>query len=205
MSNIKILKIALFVTIAILIVSVLIGIVTRNSFIDNLEQREYMNGNYEIQIAPDLNNVYYSGNVDNVNDIEEISDVIIKAKVKSNVDRNYNSGMTITNVDVLEIYKGEIGTEEIYIIEPICYLSEPGFISSVMGYYWMNDNDEYILFLDKCEDVHLGGYDDIYIFTTIQYSKFNLSIPDDMKNAQVQYPIYDKLYEEIKQGYMRGD
>ncbi len=201
MSNKKILKIVLFVTIAVLFASVIIGIITRNSFIDNLEQRKYMNGSYEIQIAPDLNNVYYSGYVDNIDDIEEISDVIIRAKVKSNTDRKYNSGMTITNLDVLEIYKGEIETEDIYIIEPICYLNEAGFISSIMGYYWMNDNDEYILFLDKHKDAHLGDYDDIYIFTTIQYSKFNLSVPDDMKNAQVQYPIYDKLYEEIKQEY----
>ncbi|MBO5425229.1 MAG: hypothetical protein J6A25_06930 [Lachnospiraceae bacterium] len=194
-------KISMAFVCIVLIVVFCLSFAVRKSFINDLEQRQYMNNNYPVEHHADLNGAYYSGDIREVSTLEEISDVIVRVSVNKEIPRNYNMEMTITNVDVLEIYKGNIATEDIYVAEPICYVNEGDFVGAMIGYYWMEEETEYILFLNRVQDVHLGEYDDIYINSTLMYSKYNTKEPNDLDTVPGGHYFYDELWKKVMAVY----
>ncbi len=55
--------------------------------------------------------------------LEKQAEVIVRVRVNKDERREFNMNLTITNVEVMEVYKGDVEEENIYVIEPIFFLS----------------------------------------------------------------------------------
>lgn len=203
MNNKTVLKIAAITGVIITVATIVVAIVTKLSFVNNVDQRIYMNGNYRVSLMPDLNEVFLDNQIKNMENLEEVSDVIVRVKVDLEEERKFNSDMTITNVKIVEVYKGNVEEDDIYIIEPVYYFTSGDYIISTQGYYWMNDEDEYILFLEKVKDAHFGEQEYIYLPTTTLYSKYNMNKADDLEHAAKGHKIYQEIYEAVCEKYVK--
>lgn len=198
MINKKLLKILFAVCGLSILVCIVVGIFTRKSYVDDIEQRQYMNGGYRIESIPlGSDDVYEDERIRSFEELENQAEVIVRVRVNKDERREFNMNLTITNVEVVEVYKGDVEEENIYVIEPIYYYSEGDYIFSQL-YYWMNEEDEYILYLDKIKDMHLGKQEYIYNPTTLHLSKYNTDKDDDIVNT----PGYYYRYYEFRQNVM---
>lgn len=196
----------LFFIIFILTTCVIIGIIVRNSFQNDVSPRMYIdNPRYKVNIVSNFNNCYILPEaVEDLNDLESPSDVIVKIKVNSNNERYMHSMQTVTEANVMEIYKGNIEDEKIYILEPVCYFNEGDFVISTDGYYWLREDEEYIMFLKKYEDIHIGKAKYIYMPVCATYGQFCLSkeFNDEILELDIEnQDKHDKLMHDIIEKY----
>ena len=201
MSTKLVLRLAFSSCILTFIFSICVGIITKKSYVDNLDQRKYMIDDYIIHRIVAIDEEYYCGDITEISDIEDISDTIVKVRIDSNNDRIYKKNNTLTLADIVEVYKGDIDTESIYIIEPIYYFQAGDCIMCYEGYYWMYDEDEYILFLNKQKDPNLCEHDDVFVLTTTNYSKYNITTDTKTDNSQKYSTIYNELYKSVLEKY----
>lgn len=194
-------KILLGMSSVVLILTIIIGIFTRQSFVDNVSQEPYIdNEDVNVMITHEYNDVYKDYMVKTISDIEDLSDIIVKVSVDNNDLRNYFCDMTISKVKVEYVYKGNINENKINIIEPIYYTPEGDFAMSTDGYYWMRSGNEYILFIDELNDIGIGDDNKIYIPTTSLFSKYNINNTDDLAENAEGYNIrYYIMYKEFWQ------
>lgn len=189
------------VSTGILIITIIIGIITRQSFEDNISQKPYIdNDEIKVMITHEYNDVYKDYMIKTLSDVESLSDVIVKVSVDESSARDYFSDMTISRVKVEKVYKGDISENEINVIEPIYYWYNDveGFIMSMDGYYWMRQENEYILFMNELDDLCIGEDDKIYIPTTSLFSKYNVNCSDDLaENAEGYNKLYYKMYKDF--------
>lgn len=189
------------VSTGILIITIIIGIITRQSFEDNISQKSYIdNDEFQVMIIHEYNDVYKDYMMKTLSDVEAYSDVIVKVSVDESSTRDYFSDMTISRVNVEKVYKGDISESEINIIEPIYVFSseEKDFIMSMDGYYWMRQGNEYILFMNELDDLCIGEDDKIYIPTTSLFSKYNVNCSDDLAEDTEGYnKLYYKMYKDF--------
>lgn len=182
----------------ILIIAIAVGLITRFSYVDDLSQMEYMdNDEKRTELIAELNGVYIDDKIDSIEDLVETADVIVKVTVSPDYDRVYNTDMTISYVDIIDIYKGDIEGKTASVIEPIFYFADGDYIASINGYSWMKEEEEYILFLTKLKDAHLGNDEYIYIPTTARYSKYSINSPDDLTKSILGYSKYISLRDEV--------
>lgn len=195
----------LFFIIFMLTTCVIIGIIVRHSFHNDVSPRMYIdNPRYKVRISSSApNNCYILPEaVEDLNDLESPSEVIVKIKVNSNNERYMHSMQTVTEANVMEIYKGDIEDEKIYILEPVCYFKEGDFVISTDGYYWLREDEEYIMFLKKYEDIHIGKAKYIYIPVCAAYGQFCLSkeFNDEISELDIEtQERIDKVRHELWQ------
>lgn len=112
--------------------------------------------------------VVIDAKVDGYDSLEEIEDkvsIIVKAKkvsenpsmIRKNGEENIRFTGTIGNVEILEIYKNTSGkdlkiSDEIPILENEAYNKAKNVVYHVAGYRKMEQDKEYMLFLDYSED-----------------------------------------------------
>lgn len=178
------------------------GIQTKKSFINNVDVRNTLSEkNIKVQISsyePDITNSFIdTDDISSLSDLITESPIIVKVKVKKNMKRELYYFCSTTYVDVLEVYEGSMDNNTtISVFEPIFTfnMENQPYIYSLDGYNYMNEEDEYILFLRKLKDIHYSRYDNIYIPTTTIYSKYNVN--DDIKLDAISTPdaiVYDTL------------
>lgn len=202
----------LFVIFFILIICIIMGIYVRHSFQNDVSPRMYIdNPRYKANITTNFNNCYIlPEEIKDLDALENASDVIVKIKVNSENKRYMHSMQTVTEADVMEIYKGDIEDEKIYILEPICYFKEGDYVMSTDGYYWLREDEEYIMFLKRYEDIHVGKAKYIYLPACVAYGQFCLSkeINDEFSELDkdmVNRDNYDKLLHDIIEKYCKGE
>lgn len=163
---------------------VIVGIMTRNSYINNVDISNYSEkDNVYLEITDHTEDV--TKDFKNLNEIKTLKDleantpIIAKVKVNPNSKRDQYYLTTLTNVQVLDVYKGSIPYKNIDIFEPISGMSledpKEDFISSLDGYNLMNDGKEYIVFLKELKDVNYSENKTVYMPTTTILSKYEVS------------------------------
>lgn len=156
-----------------------VGALIKKSYVDDTSVRDYIdNEQLEVFLVEDFNNTFEADeNVKNLDMLEERSDCIVRVRVNPDCERYLYSDMSVSRAEVLENYKGSTD-EYIYVIEPVgVHKSEEGMsIQSFDNYQWMRDGEEYILFLDKYKDKHVGR--DEYIYLPVSASKGQYCITD---------------------------
>lgn len=180
-----------------LVVILGIGIKTKKSIVNDTDLYKYLENeelkveNYEY-ITNSEHDVYKSyQDIEKLSEMEKISEVIVKVSVDNEGKRLIYDGCVLTDCKVEEVYKGKIKNNTIAVFEPVeCNYND--IISCANGYNLMNDKDEYILFLTPVEGKVFESESDIYVLTTIVYSKYDVSIED-------KATIFDEdlLYGEI--------
>lgn len=186
----------------ILVGTITIGLLTRFSFHDNLSQENYINNtDLNIEIIPELNGAFQDDKINNLDDLISSADIIIKASVPPNTPRENKTDMTISTLTVKQVYKGNLKSDTLSVMEPIYYFSDGDYIASIDGYYWMQYETDYILFLTELKDAHWGNDKNIYLPTTTRYSKYNIANADDIKNTIPGYSDYIKLRDDVLNEY----
>lgn len=200
----------LFFVIFILIICAVIGIIVRHSFQNDLSPCMYIdNPRYKARIDYDMNNCYILPEaVEDLDDLESPSDVIVKIKVNSENERYMHTGQTVTEANIMEIYKGDIEAEKIYILEPIYYFKAGDRVCSTEGYYWLREDEEYIMFLKRYEDIHVGKAKYIYIPVCAAYGQFCLSKEFNDEFSELDIHMLnqdkrDKLMREVIEKYKK--
>ncbi|WP_339228941.1 hypothetical protein [Aeribacillus sp. FSL K6-2833] len=192
----------IFIPIIMIIFMVVIGILTRNSYINDVDVNKYFNDkelNYTIsKYEEDITKVFTKfESLKNLDELEKESPIIVKAKVDSKSPRIRYYLTTLTTVKVLNVYKGKISNDFISVFEPIDIIDavdSAGTVNSVDGYNWMDKEKEYILFLRPLKDSHYSDDSVVYLPTTtvlskyqIDESKVSLLDEDKMLNGSLKY------------------
>jgi hypothetical protein len=174
------------------------ALVTRGSFVDDISQKSYIDSDEkEIKENLDLNDAFKFRDVDYLSELIESADAIVKVKVNADSERNFFADNTISEVSVMDVYKGNIEDESISVIEPVYYWAEGDVILATEGYYWMREGQEYILFLQELEDAHLGNHKMIYLPTSTKFSKYNIKEADDLETSSNRYVLYSRMREQV--------
>lgn len=183
----------IYITMALILFCIccVVGVLTKKSYVDDTSVRDYIdNEQLELFVVEDFNNEFEDDeNVKNLDMLTERSDYIVRVRVNSDCERYLHSEMSVSRVEVLENYKGSTD-EYIYVLEPIgVFKFEEGMrIQSVDNYYWMRDGEEYILFLDKYKDKHIGR--DKYIYMPISASRGQYCITDKANPHPFDTPLF---------------
>ena len=190
-------RIAFVFFIGITISGILFGYITKCSYKDDLDMTPFVEKYDELcdesSVQDDPNNCFLDEQITDVESLVSLSDVCVKVKVEDK-KRIYNAGMTLTSVRVLGCYKGEC-EDVIEIAEPVYvlrYLS-PVRVYSILGYRWMEEGMEYILFLRKLKNVALSKNEYIYLPSTAMLSKYCV----DSSYLDNTSQKYHKLKEEV--------
>lgn len=121
-------------------------------------------------------------------ELQEESDII--AIVTPTGDSVILGDSVITKVKVDNILKGEC-EEYLNIIEPVSLFYENveegnlSYVSSINGYNFMNQNKEYIVLLNKANNVDYS--DELYVYHNVYLGKFPKAYKD------ISYKIYDDI------------
>ena len=148
-------------------------------------------------------------------ELVDVSNLIIRAKVlsgKVNVeDTPEVGGYTITKLQVLETFKGDVVPNEIVTITEYYYQDKDG-IWTYENYLPANENQEYILFLMK--DDTDSDWSGMYYPTDLERGKFplkslildNLDSIDSLSHADLEIwkdpdNEYRELYKQVIEKY----
>ena len=121
-------------------------------------------------------------------ELQEESDII--AIVTPTGDSVILGDSVITKVKVDNILKGEC-EEYLNIIEPVSLFYENveegnlSYVSSINGYNFMKQNKEYIVLLNKANNVDYS--DELYVYHNVYLGKFPKAYKD------ISYKIYDDI------------
>lgn len=197
----------LLVIIFILFLSVYMAVKTKLSYINDVDINKCINEiNTKLYISSyeeDITEVFtLNESVIEVSDLENISPIIVKVKVNPIKERRRFYLCTLTNVEVIEVYNGEVDENNIDIFEPIdiSINKENGeiIVDSLDGYNWMKESKEYILFLRPLKDSNYSNNESVYLPTTTLLSKYEIS-NNKAENLNINELVnyYDIRNEEI--------
>lgn len=199
----KIYFLFLFIT---LLITIVFGIITKNSFKGNIYFKELLSednlDDYQVQVYPV--NEYFDNNITDIHDLEKKSDLIAKVQVQEN--RKLFLQSTKTKVKIICKYYGSDDYKEgsiIYIEEPSVFLKLDSLTYDVTyGYQIMEDNKEYIVFLKNLEKVDNYKYknDEKYTFIPVStlYAKYPLEKEDVKVIEQSKVEQGECKYGDIK-------
>lgn len=135
-----------------LIICIALGILTRNSYLNNVDVKRLPDkiSRYRIALEEDggwLSEIYFDNNIRSLSQLKEKADVIVK--VKPLKERKLLNQALLTKVQILEIYKNDNlkKGENIYIYEPTFLGNDEVYMPD--GYIMQLDDQEYIFFLKK--------------------------------------------------------
>ncbi|WP_129595701.1 hypothetical protein [Anaerophilus nitritogenes] len=157
-----------------------IGILTRQSFYTDVDAKHLFKEieDFKIDLAENspLSKIYFEDNIDNLAQLKEKADLIVKVSVTDN--RKIFNLALLSNVNVLDIYKGKNIKENdnIYIYEPFSLGINTCEIEN--GYIPIKKDEEYIFFLKHLKipnGYKYKGKEKItYIPVSTIFSKYNL-------------------------------
>ena len=174
-------KIYFVAMLCIVVLCLVLGIATRNSYIGyssfaQMEEEENLQG-YPVQISDAGEYGEFAAPIDHYSSLEEASDLIAKVSA-TNERKMFPYTATKTKVIVEEVWKGdaEIG-QPVFIYEPVNFsYSVSKTYHSTGGYQIMEEGKEYYVFLQKLKTAE--GYKmsdqekDTYLPSTASYSKY---------------------------------
>lgn len=197
-------KIFLVFLSALIFFSIVLGLMTRFSFKQEFSAEEILNkgDKYAVSSQEDDRSlaIYFDNNMDDISQIKDKSNVIIKVKVTN--DRQNYMRATLSGVDVSEVYKGNGIKKGDHI-----YIYEPGFFfrssySTEGGYNLMHGDREYILFLKHLkipEGYKYKGKEAIsFMPVSTYYSKYPLN-----SNGNTRVISKDELKKGISYGEVK--
>jgi hypothetical protein len=197
-----ILSLALLISIGVMTV---MGLQTRKSFVDDVEIGNYLNQEeLKFSIRDDVSDITQSfvdmESIKSVEDLEEVSPIIVKVKVNKEASRKMYSDDTLTTVEVLEVMKGQVDKKEILVFEPIDinHLEGADYVNSTDGYNWMNDDEEYILYLRPLKAANYSKDKIVYLPTTTLFSKYSNSQKSPVLLDQTKINNCTVKYSEIE-------
>ncbi len=100
----------------------------------------------------------------------EKADVILRGRVSPESDRTVYTECTLTQVEVLDVYQGNVSSDMISVFEP-AYIDDQ-IVRIVGAYQLAEDNKEYILFLQKIKCTLYNDQEYVYLPTTTALSKY---------------------------------
>jgi hypothetical protein len=167
---------------AMLLSAILCGVVgrcTANSYIDNVDLNEYLS-NPELRVVycdigydEDTNKGFIDGNkVDSVEDLQAGSSIVVKVKLDKNYQRQKYYECILSQVEIEKVYQGDLRIgDKINIFEPIdCYTNRAVYCTD--GYSMMQNDFEYILFLQPLKNTFFGENDYVYAPSSTTYGKY---------------------------------
>lgn len=196
MKDKKLLFIILFVGVFLFCV----GVVVRNSFVDDTDARRIIESEkYNIEYIDDLNHCFVdSEKIDTIENLVEMTDAVVKISTDKEKTRYFHSMMTVSEVTVEEVLCGDVDADTIYILEPIGYYADGDLVISMGEYNWIKDDDTYVMFLRKYKDKHIGRDDNIYLPVDTKYSKYNIS---EAIGTDEYEELYNIFYEKVIETY----
>ncbi|MCD3283560.1 hypothetical protein G8V05_15470, partial [Clostridium botulinum C/D] len=110
-----------YIILILIVICVIVGFIVRRSFVDDTNFNDYKGkmDNYSIQyLGTRSYKQYFNCNIKNYNELEKDSTFILKVKLSGS--REKLSSTTLSQVTVLDIYKGDSikKGQKIYIYEP---------------------------------------------------------------------------------------
>lgn len=190
--------------IATIAICLLIGFKVRSS-IKDLDFKDISNqsNQYKYDIRPVRSDIE-DLNIESVkSELEDKSDLIVRGKFTG--QRKILYGCVLSEVSIVNTYKGDAKSEYIYIYEPIKYnlfkndINIKGVAISSSGYGLIKENKEYMFFL-KEESVS-PGFNELkkstksYTYENDQFGKF--SIEYDKNDYKILKATDDKLYNQV--------
>ena len=170
------------IVVASFIVAAMYGRRTKNSYIDDTDFNQYLAQKdlkvfYHYYPFDENYDIYGSGdNIQSEEDVEKSADVIVKARVGKDAKRKIYTECVLSDIEVLDTYKGDIKSGEIIpVFEPINCTESKGAIYCSEGYSPIRSGEEYILFLKKVKNAGFGKDDYVYIISHPTYSKYELN------------------------------
>ena len=190
---------------ALIFFSIVLGLMTRFSFKQEFSAEEILNkaDQYAVSSNEDDSSylaIYFDNNMENLSQIKDKSNVIIKVKVTN--DRQTYMSTTLSGVDVSEVYKGNgiKKGDHIYIYEPSSFFRSS--YSTMGGYNLMHRDSEYILFLKHLkipEGYKYKGKEAIsFMPVSTYYSKYPLN-----SNGNTRVIGKDELKKGISYGVVK--
>lgn len=171
----------------IIIIIILLGVFVlafniRQSFIKDTDINLYTNNKdisyMTVEYEEDITKSFIKNeDISKLEQLEKISQIVVKVKVDDSVPREMYEETTLTNVIIKEVLKGELDKSSIYVFEPFdCYNGDNLlYLYSLDGYNIMNENSEYILFLREIKDSNYTPDNSIYMPTTTLLSKYSIN------------------------------
>lgn len=180
----------------VIIISVFVAFKVKSSFIKQPSLSELKNINCKVEYRFKDQETYNKKycNIENLSDLEKNSQVILKVCVIGDGDTVAYS--LRRKCKVINIIKGDIKDEIIYIYEP-SYIWATKYCCE-QGYLAMEKDKKYIVFLKGIENSELAAKKELsagYTFTNPAFSKYSLG----EKATLVQYDATEKkiYYNEV--------
>ncbi|WP_027400527.1 hypothetical protein [Anaerovorax odorimutans] len=181
------------ILIVCLTLSVVNGLKTKASYIDNVELKNYLsNKDVKVRVLDYLSDsdtqedLPEANKVKKVQEVEQLSDDIVKVKIKNNSNRKMYYESILSQVEILKVYKGDLKENQIiYVFEHIGESSSKfskNILYSMDGYNMMQESEEYLLLLKRLKNTYFGeeGSEFVYVPSTSTFSKYrcdNANIP----------------------------
>ncbi|SFC42511.1 hypothetical protein [Bacillus sp. UNCCL81] len=189
-------------TVAILIMmilSIVFGIMTRLSYIDNTDLKEIsIKNDYQLSLDEGtFANIYFDNNLRELDHYQQKADAIVKVKLLD--ERTYKSQSTLSKVIIEESFKNSTlkKGQSIFVYEPSFFLLDR--YQSLAGYNIMEKGTSYILFLEKLKapvDYNFSKREKIsFKPISTYYSKFPLK---EMGKKTDILPNKEFRYSDIK-------
>jgi hypothetical protein len=125
--------------------------------------------------------------------LEETSDIIVRATVLpdkraiNNIlpDGSYGFGYTLTNLQVAEVFKGNISEKDVMLITEEYFIrpDEPTVIRTQEGYMPANESAEYIFFL-KAYPNDVEEFAGMYFPVDLEYGKYSTSLDESILQSR---------------------
>ncbi|MDO6657181.1 hypothetical protein [Anaerobacillus sp. 1_MG-2023] len=198
----KLIKTLYMVATALIIGSIIFGLVTKNSFVENDTtniSKEYENSIVSLNDNDEFSKKYFNNNIENIDQLIGESDLIVKGQVTN--DRILFNQSLKTKIVINQVIKQTSGNvksgNEVYVFEPSYFLYDTYVVEA--GYNIMKENEEYILFLkhlDVPKDYEYKNNEAItFLPTSTYFGKYNL---DKKGNTKVLTNINQISYEKVQ-------
>lgn len=180
-------------------VSIIYGLSISKSWENNVElSGKYFDRNYSIVTGNINNNDFFEPHdISTFKNLYLSSDIVAGISVSDKLKRIKYTECILSQVKVLDIFKGKVDTDTIKVFEP-CYFDENNMIT-VSGYNLMKNGKKYILFLKKVK-CSIYGTKYIYIPTSTLLSKYEYNCKKTTGKAYYAKGNLEELsYNDIKE------
>ncbi len=188
-----------------LVVAALFGVHVKKSYIDNVDFDTYLdNSDLKVSHCPYPYDEQYEvltplEQINNLDTLQEISPVIIQARLDSDTERTCYHECVLSKIKVEKVFCGDLEVGEcINIFEPSnCFFSDVMLCTD--GYLPMQQKTSYILFLKDYSSRKFNGEKVVYIPTTSVLSKYPVNISninlfsEEELSDETKFPIYNEI------------
>lgn len=193
--------------IIMIIISIGIGVGTRFSYTGEMFLGDFLDKNQDtiivdLETDKEYVNIYFDNNIEDLNELEKNSALIVKVKVHP--ERKMFLHGIRTKVIIEDVYKSKDinKKDEIYIIEPSSMDNVNHGYTSLGGYNLMEYDKEYILFLKPLEVPkgykYKGKEKNTFIPISTLYSKYSLEKNENKIFTEEEFIEQKVKYEDVK-------